>query len=465
MIRGAHGGMHRDTHEGIRMITRRKFLSQSALGLAGLTAAWTTPAQAANAVTTFGHFRHAHLGHLPILQGWTTETETEIKVMRPKSQRYHYQVRSSDGQDLAVEVQEEFSLSRLSADSIDHLKVTGLSLEKRYQLLIHDEYRCLDIREFSALDLKKTSARIAILSCMQDVFWVAQKLMWAAVARSEPDLLLFIGDACYADFNSDSSPGDIWRRHCESRRTLDVYRLKKLIPSFSVWDDHDFGLNDGDGTFRNKVDSLRIFDGLFGSFSQDRHFRGPAACRIAYAFGLRIALMDDRYFRSPSRSPGGTHWGEDQENFLAEHLGTETRPTLLCNGNQFFGGYQGKESYERDHPESFSRTMKRLASVESPILFCSGDVHYSEVMKIEEKVLGYTAWELTSSSVHSLTFPWTPYKKHNPRRTKCSWHHNFLLLQTDTALSNPTRLDFHVKSIGKFASHFHLRETIMRSSK
>src|SRR5205085_812834 len=145
----------------------------------------------------------------------------------------------------------------------------------------------------------------------------------------------------------------------------------KLIPMIAVWDDHDYGCNNADGTFPYKVDSLRIFDGIFGSHSQDRFSPGPGASRIAQAFGLRIALMDDRYFRSPNGTPNGTHWGDEQEAFLENQLNNKTLPTLLCNGNQFFGSHQQGETYQRNQPQAFDRTLERLAKAESPVLFCS----------------------------------------------------------------------------------------------
>jgi phosphodiesterase/alkaline phosphatase D-like protein len=442
------------------MTTRREFLFQGAVGLAAITASsWELPAFASS------HFASGQIasGRIPIHQGWTTETETEIKILRPKVRRFTYEIIDSSGQTLPHTLLNEFSFSKDTIESIDHLQIGNLKLGETYQLRVSDDENCLDIREFSALDLNRRSARVALLSCMNDMFWHSQKLMWASVARSKPDLLVLIGDACYVDLEFKDRPEVIWRRQCETRRALALYRLNRLIPMIAVWDDHDYGHNNADGTFPYKVDSLRVFDGVFGSRSRDRRFEGPGASRIAYAFGLRIALMDDRYFRSPCGVPNGTHWGDEQEDFLENHLNNEALPTLLCNGNQFFASHQQGESYQRRQTRAFDRTLERLAKAESPVLFCSGDVHWSEIRKLERMDLGYRTWELTSSSVHSATLPWALNESKDPRRIRASWQHNFILLQTETSVSDPSSLSFRAECIGKHRKYFEFSETLTRA--
>jgi len=419
-----------------------------------------SPAAASEGVAANALMGRAPLGNLPVLQCWTTETHTEFKVLRPLGKIYHYQVVGPHQEKFSVIVSDEFIFSQRPSFSVDHISVSGLELGKEYKFLIRDDRKLLDERYFSALDLSSASARIAVISCMHDAMLFSQRPMWSAVAKSQPDLLLFVGDVCYADFLSNSHPTDLWRRHCQSRQLLDAYKLKRLIPSLAIWDDHDFGVNNSDERFRYKQDSLRIFESFFGSRSNDRHFKGPGTSRVAHAFGMRIAMMDDRFFRAPKGTKNGSHWGSEQESFLKNELKSATLPTLLCNGSQFYGGYLGKESYEGNHPESFTWLQETLRSVESPVMFCSGDVHFSEVMGIEQDSVGYSTWELTSSSIHSIALPWTYMKEHNPRRLKVTNQHNFILLETHAESS--TRLSFNAKSLGKWGEIFGFSETLTR---
>lgn len=440
------------------MTTRREFIFRSAAGLAGLASL------AANPLGLSAFAAESTSGTLPIHQGWTTETETEIKVSRKKAVRHTYKVVSSTGQSLKVLILNEFCYNAETPEVIDHLHISGLKLGERYQLWVMDDEDVLDVRDFSALDLNKKSAQIAILSCMHDhpILWEAQKRIWPVVARSNPDLMLLIGDSTYADSGAKPNASEIWRRHCETRNRADLYRFQKLIPLIAMWDDHDFGWNNGDGTLPYKADSLKIFDGFFGYASKDRYYQNLKCSRFAYAFGLRIAMMDDRYFRTPRSVSNGTHWGDEQEDYLHEHLNKGTLPTLLCDGNQYFAGHPEEESYERDQPEALARALKRLSKVESPVLLCSGDVHFSEIRRLDPKLLGYQTWELTSSSVHSFDFPWEPNANGGPPRERMAWRHNFLLLKTQADPARPDRLDFQVECLGKTQKFFDYEQTLVR---
>src|SRR5690606_38640470 len=85
-----------------------------------------------------------------------------------------------------------------------------------------------------------------------------------------------------------------------------------------------------------------------------------------------------------------------------------------------------------NHPEQFTGFVDRLKATGKKIIFGSGDVHFSEVSKIEPEKLGYTSYELTSSSIHSFKWPGIPELIFNHRRIAVTGHHNYLLVQSAT---------------------------------
>jgi hypothetical protein len=135
-----------------------------------------------------------------------------------------------------------------------------------------------------------------------------------------------------------------------------------------------------------------------------------------------------------------------QEDWLMKSLAEAATPTWLLNGSQFFGKYLEKDSFEGRHPYQFKRVLEKLRSIEAPVVFGSGDVHFSEVMRIEKPALGYETFEITSSSMHSLTAPWVNIRKTNPRRIATTWHYNYVVVQ---ARAQAGRLDFRALSLGK----------------
>ena len=54
-------------------------------------------------------------------------------------------------------------------------------------------------------------------------------------------------------------------------------------------------------------------------------------------------------------------------------------------------------------------------------------------MQIEEKILGYKTFEVTSSAMHSFTFFANHLRKKNPRRIDAKSRHNFTILHLDNS--------------------------------
>lgn len=234
---------------------------------------------------------------------------------------------------------------------------------------------------------------------------------WKEVATHRPDWLFLIGDTVYVDKKGEVSTGpatppQLWSRFLEVRHRLELFHLEELLPVHAVWDDHDFGANDGGADYPHKGVARTVFRSFFG----DREIpglldRGPGVSSRLDAYGMRFVFLDDRFFRSPKQSGiQGTHFGVDQESWLFTLMSGET-PVALFSGDQFFGGYHPFESYEGSHPESFKRFLGRLASQGAPVVFFSGDRHLTEIMRVDTEKLGYPTYEITTSSIHAKTYP------------------------------------------------------------
>ncbi len=369
-----------------------------------------------------------------VLQLATDEETAQFRILRHTDRDISYRFLDSKGRELAWRVLDSFTHSSRLKDRFDHLIVTGLSVGHDYRLQIIDNAlgKVADERIFSALDTKKANGRFAILSCMHDShdFAAGRSLMWKALADTQPDILFLIGDACYADEWSNQTEPSIWNRFVETRRNLDLYYWKRLIPVLAVWDDHDFGVNNGDTSFKLKHACKQFFEACFGWSERPAYVRGPGLASYAALFGQKFLLMDDRFFRSPRSASAQTHWGEVQEEWLFDRLGKEKNPAWIFNGNQFFGGYHKYESFERLHKTQFNRVMKRFANLEAPVAFGTGDVHFSEIMRIEPEILGYETFEFVSSSMHSFPFDVKGGIPANARRIQSTLEYNFTLFDS-----------------------------------
>ena len=151
------------------------------------------------------------------------------------------------------------------------------------------------------------------------------------------------GDTCYADSHNSGGAKGYWKRYAETRSNLSFFRAKELIPTVAVWDDHDFGGNNYDSSFRDKEMTLNLFDIFWGNTPMEGYQAGPGVSKIMNMFGQRYCMMDSRYFRT-----GESMWGSEQHDFLMNNLYQANKPTLLMNGSQFFGKYTKKDVMTRD---------------------------------------------------------------------------------------------------------------------
>lgn len=399
-------------------LDRRDFLIQSAGAVAAASALslvypWANKASAKPRVKNVS-------GQLSILQGASSKEMAQFTIDLPKDQITHVQVVTKNG-DLILP-RKLTSESRVHSPwRVDKAIFNGLQLGHEYQLqVLNESEELIDYRSFKTLNTDNLNPKVAMMSCMRYTSSRVKK-MWAGVPVHKPDLLLFLGDNVYGDKSGDPSPELLWRRYIDTRQTIPFYHNYELLPVVAIWDDHDFGKNNSEGDYEHAADAALTFNAFFpqeAGFS-DNVLRGPGISTLFRAFNTEFAFLDGRTFRESSSQ---TMMGDAQ---LDWYLNNKTsKHNWILSGSQFFGGYRKKESYDIIAPEEFKSMItesKRLGTIS----FAAGDVHYSEIMDIDEDDLKLKTVELTSSSMHSIT---RPFSKKNPRRRYSLFKQNWMLL-------------------------------------
>jgi alkaline phosphatase D len=180
----------------------------------------------------------------PVLQGATSQTQTQFRILVEANRAYRYRVISSDGTKRDISPRARFGVPT-SQMVIDHVFVDGLKAGETYQLEIETGSRS-ERRWFSTFSNKSdfgTPLRVALISCLNDRYEDEQGDMWSAVAQSEPELMIFNGDNCYVDQRWDGTVEGMWDRHLTTRTMLDVFKWDRLVPVVTTWDDHDTSEN------------------------------------------------------------------------------------------------------------------------------------------------------------------------------------------------------------------------------
>ena len=420
---------------GKMKIKRRQFLklslTQSALTLltSRRTFAHTEPEE--------DNFRFIQRDNPSILQGATGETSTQFSVVYKNGVELKAVAEDDKGQlheayDAAVSVFNE------QLPAIHKFYFKKLDPESTYFLKIIDKNNddLLDEREFQTLNLNKGSLRFAFGSCMEDTRHDPE--IWKDLEAQKPDVMFFIGDSVYADRDgfgqfSMADPERLWERFSRARATLEFFFIKRLIPCIATWDDHDFGYNDADSTEYPFVsESQKNFLNFYAQDNSDlKNFvKGPGVSSAYYIGSHVFILMDNRSFRKKRGSKERyAHWGKEQELWMTNIVNQHEGASWIMNGSQMFPSMPFKESFSRDHKENFNALINELKESTSKLLFCSGDVHFSEVTQIDSSIFGYKTYELTSSSIHSRGTP--PWLVPNLNRIKSAGKRNYLLVETE----------------------------------
>jgi len=422
------------------------------------------------ATTKTTSFRHAldvsKAKELPpgrhvIIQTATSEKETSINVMVPRLKNYIYQVVDENQKEYAVQKLQTVQKAEVLY-KIDQLYIPNLSLHHKYTLNVIDDFRgnktLVDQRSFQTLDLNQKQVRFATISCMADDYRFNEVIdpMWERLRLEKPEFVILNGDVVYVDSfdfveRKKATDLDLWQRYIDAFRRIPIYHWLELKPIFATWDDHDFGTNDGDREFVSKQEALRVFRGFFGGKPIEGHFElGPhgVSSQIT-AFGQRFFLMDDRTYRQPNKNQKELesfgHWGQEQHEWLLANIKKDSSPAWLFNGNQLFNGkgLDFKEAFEANHPKHFQKLIEDLGKIEAPVVFSSGDIHFSEIMRIPKERLGYETYEISSSSMHSFTGEgWE-----NPMRIHGMFTNEFNFVMIESKVEK-NELSLNVKSLG-----------------
>lgn len=221
------------------------------------------------------------------------------------------------------------------------------------------------------------------------------------IADTRPDLMLWLGDNIYLREPEWTSREGINRRYRYYRTHASLRKLWTATPHVAIWDDHDFGPNDGNSSFVNKPWTQEMFrrywplpyaapaDGLYGQVTQG---------------DVDIFMLDDRSYRHPNRWPEGPEkamFGAAQMQWLKAALLSSNAPfKLVAGGGQFWNRSNHVEAWSR-FPAEQQELRRWLDEQKIPgVVFLSGDRHFAQLLRIERPGL-YPLHELTTSPLTS----------------------------------------------------------------
>ncbi|UVC54329.1 ankyrin repeat containing protein [Theileria orientalis] len=268
------------------------------------------------------------------------------------------------------------------------------------------------------------------------------KKMYDTILNYNPDLFLFTGDNFYTEKNCCTKEC-IYEAYLKMSNHPPFQEFKRKVKKYDgIYDDHDYGINDGDATFPHKDFAQKIMLDFLDK-PEDHYRRKRRGGYYSESYidpkdpnnHVKVIVLDTRYHRSciydcictvcggsvfyqryilikrminsifgmGCKHPGDVLGDEQWKWFESQLFESEARSHVIVSSFQVFTKCAMGESW--GHLPFAKKKLLDLLEAAQPKkpIFISGDIHYGELI---EKY-GFVEWT-SSSLTHSIR----PYNKY-----------------------------------------------------
>lgn len=374
-----------------------------------------------------------------------TVTATEARFLyRPGAveKLFRLSVLDANGQVAATSE----GTSAAANDHVAKFHVTGLAPETSYAYQIDEITAGAPVPVIGPADGlrfrtrlaagKKGVATLAAISCANDT----SEPVYQRIAMLNPDLMIFGGDTPYIDVVDLPT---FRTKHRNFLQTPFMAALMRGTPTVGTWDDHDFGLNNGNGV--NAADRRANARQSFIEYrAHDQFGTGTEGIYHKNDLGpVEVFLLDPRWWSQTMASPVDaakkTCFGPQQWQWIRESLEASRAPFKVLLMGQIWQDKKNGENddmftyrHERDALFDFIKEKKIPG-----VVLVGGDIHVSRHLVHRQRV-GYDLHDFVTSPAHTsvipsldVTHPNLEWSSQEPRQ--------FLTLTADTR-ANPATL-------------------------
>ena len=230
-----------------------------------------------------------------------------------------------------------------------------------------------------------------------------------SIYKKKPDKIIFLGDNVYGDTNDGVQ--NLKEAYGILRENLNDFKNHQFL---SIWDDHDYGLNDGGDSFVYKKESKELFLKFWNIPSTD-----PRWIRDGIYFDyeevikgnkVHFIFLDTRYNRSKLKKDyinpkkkyisdfdeSKTFLGDSQWLWLEKAIKKKVDLRFIVSSIQIIPEDHGFEKWSNFPNEK--NKLFRLIKNHNNTYFLSGDRHISSIYK--EDFGGSVFFEFTSSGLN-----------------------------------------------------------------
>ena len=244
--------------------------------------------------------------------------------------------------------------------------------------------------------------KIAFGSCLdQDL----PQPIWSTIQKDEVNAFIFLGDNVYGDDNSSGELNILQKAYSKQKLKLPSWLSEKDI--YSIWDDHDYGENDGGNSYKGKKESQELFLNFWGIPNDDQRYtqEGVYFDHEFMADGVRVHLigLDTRYFRSEldggfrsykvNDNDQATILGTNQWSWLNKTIKKDADLIILMTSIQLLATNHAYEKWSL-FPSERKKMLKLIDGLDTTTIILSGDRHRAGIYKYND------IYEITASALN-----------------------------------------------------------------
>lgn len=276
------------------------------------------------------------------------------------------------------------------------------------------------------VDQLEKLSRLTFASCNKHL---KKQPLWDLIAGQSPDLFVWGGDTVYAD---GKGVEEILNAYQIQNNVEDYKKFKAHIPIVGIWDDHDFGKNNGGNEYKFKRLSQSYFlDFIEAPLTSLR--RQQEGIYTSYTIGknnqkIKLLLLDNRYFKNVKE---GVLLGEVQWQWLEQEIkNSDASLFLLITGISVLSPKTIHSEEWADFPLEKIRLQIMMKAAKKPYLYLTGDKHFSDIFSQGDE-LEFLASGMTHNS-EQVVRPWIRSAYPSP-----VFEHNYGLIDFNWVANNP----------------------------
>ena len=245
------------------------------------------------------------------------------------------------------------------------------------------------------------SIKIGLGSCLDQDY---PQPIWQSIEKEDLSYFIFLGDNVYGD-----------TRYGSLRKMKSAYdKQKKVLPDFlndisifSIWDDHDFGINDGGADYRFKRRAQELYLDFWEITKDDDRSNREGIYfsenKVFFDKKFKFIFLDTRFFRSKLKGkksnyieniePDATILGNAQWTWLENELKSDFDFLFIFSSIQIIAKDHRFEKWN-NFPNERTKLFKLLEQFNDKTILFSGDRHRAGIYRKNGII------EVTSSSMN-----------------------------------------------------------------